>query len=73
MHSSIRIAVEFLELAKNQTHYKEITTMQLLKLVYIAHGWMLGLYDKPLISDEVEAWQYGPVIPKFIDSTRPPP
>ena len=62
MHSSIRIAVEFLELAKNQTHYKEITTMQLLKLVYIAHGWMLGLYDKPLISDEVEAWQYGPFI-----------
>ena len=27
MHSSIRIAVEFLELAKKQTHYKEITTM----------------------------------------------
>ena len=65
MHSSIRIAVEFLELARKQTHYKEITTMQLLKLVYIAHGWMLGLYDKPLISDEVEAWQYGPVIPNL--------
>ena len=63
MHSSIRIAVETLELAKNP-HYKEITTMQLLKLVYIAHGWMLGLYDLPLISDEV-AWLYGPVIPNL--------
>ena len=37
--------------------------MQLLKLIYISHGWMLGIYNKPLIRDRVEAWQYGPVIP----------
>lgn len=31
------------------------------KLLYVAHGWHLALYDAPLIADEyLEAWQYGP-------------
>lgn len=42
-----------------------LTQMKLLKLVYIAHGWHLGYFDQPLISDAVQAWQYGPVIPKL--------
>jgi uncharacterized phage-associated protein len=37
--------------------------MQVIKLVYIAHGWMLGLHGRPLIKDDVEAWKFGPVIP----------
>ncbi|WP_200905587.1 type II toxin-antitoxin system antitoxin SocA domain-containing protein [Methylobacterium sp. ARG-1] len=44
--------------------------MQILKLVYIAHGWRLGLYGKPLIKDEVQAWQYGPVIPRLYNAMR---
>lgn len=47
-----------------------LTPMQLLKLVYIAHGWMLGLYSRPLISDNVEAWRYGPVIPSVYQSIK---
>lgn len=35
--------------------------MKLLKLTYLAQGWMLGLYNKPLIVDDAEAWKYGPV------------
>lgn len=42
-----------------------LTPMKLLKLVYIAHGWYLGIMGKPLISDNVEAWKFGPVIPKL--------
>lgn len=42
---------------------KELTIMQLLKLVYFAHGWSLALLNRPLISDPIEAWQYGPVVP----------
>ena len=40
-----------------------LTPMQLLKLVYISHGWMLGLHGRPLLTESVEAWTYGPVVP----------
>ncbi len=40
----------------------DLTPMKLLKLVYIAHGWHLGITSRPLISEDVEAWRYGPVI-----------
>lgn len=39
------------------------TPMHVLKLVYLCHGWMLGIFDKSLIYEPVEAWTYGPVIP----------
>lgn len=37
--------------------------LRLQKLVYMAHGWNLAVHGDPLISDGVEAWKYGPVIP----------
>lgn len=37
--------------------------MHVLKLVYLCHGWMLGLFGRPLINEAVEAWRYGPVVP----------
>lgn len=40
----------------------EITPMKLLKLVYIAHGWHLGIKETPLINEAVQAWKYGPVV-----------
>jgi len=36
--------------------------MKLQKLVYYAHGWHLALNNEPLIDEQVECWQYGPVI-----------
>jgi len=63
MHSSIDVANKLLELA-NQNN-KTLTPMQLIKLVFLCHGWMLGLYGRHLIKDAVEAWRYGPVLPNL--------
>jgi uncharacterized phage-associated protein len=43
----------------------EVSPMKLQKLIYYAHGWFLALYDRPLINEFVEAWEYGPVIPSL--------
>ncbi len=32
--------------------------MKLQKLVYIAHGWHLGLLGAPLLRSPIEAWTY---------------
>lgn len=55
------VANELIRLAKVQD--RSLTPLQLLKMTYIAHGWMLGLLQRPLISNQIQAWKYGPVIP----------
>lgn len=68
MHDSRTIANRLLTIAR--ANGDSLTPMQLLKLVYIAHGWMLGLFGRPLIRDEVQAWQYGPVIPRLYNALK---
>lgn len=68
MHDSRTIANRLLSLAESDEN--TLTPMELLKLVYMAHGWQLGLTGRPLIKDTVEAWQYGPVIPKLYEYVR---
>ena len=62
-YESQAIANEFLRIAKGEG--KPLTPMQLLKLVFFAHGWHLALTGKPLIDEPVQAWDYGPVIPSL--------
>lgn len=50
---------------------KPLTMLHVIKLTYISHGWHLAVYSgKPLISDEIEAWRYGPVIPTLYRALR---
>jgi uncharacterized phage-associated protein len=40
-----------------------LTPMKILKLTYIAHGWNLAVFDRALLSEGVQAWKFGPVVP----------
>jgi uncharacterized phage-associated protein len=60
MYNSKAIANYFL--TKSFETGRELSPMKLIKLVYLAHGWNLGLNNKPLIADSIQAWKYGPVI-----------
>jgi len=60
MYNPITISNFFIQEYGQQN---DITPMRLVKLVYISHGWYLGLTGNALIDENPEAWQYGPVIP----------
>lgn len=68
MRDSRQLANEFISRAVNKGN--TLTPMQLLKLVYIAHGWMLGLYGVPLTRDAIQAWKFGPVIPHLYQAIK---
>lgn len=57
--SVARVMIE----AAQRDKIMDLTPMKLLKLVYIAHGWHLGLLNEPLLKQNAQAWQYGPVVP----------
>jgi uncharacterized phage-associated protein len=40
-----------------------MTPMKLQKLVYYAQGFHLAIYNKPLFTEQIEAWDHGPVCP----------
>lgn len=40
-----------------------MSPLHILKTTYLSHGYTWGIVNKPLISDRVEAWKHGPVIP----------
>lgn len=49
---------------------KPTTHLQVQKLVYNCHAWMLGIHGKPMVYDAVMAWQYGPVFPNLYQSLK---
>lgn len=67
-YSALNVAEQFLKLANEQA--RVLTPMQLIKLVYLAHAWMLAFYQRPLIREGVEAWKYGPVIPELYEAIK---
>ena len=68
-----QIANQFIRLAE-ENDSRTLSIMTVLKLVYFAHGWRMALRDgdgNPLISETVEAWKYGPVVPSVYYFFRP--
>lgn len=44
--------------------------MKLQKLLYYAQGWYLAETGQPLFHEMLEAWRYGPVVPKVYNKFR---
>ena len=40
-----------------------LSNLKLQKLLYYAQAWYLALHDRPLFSDDFQAWVHGPVLP----------
>ncbi|OOE32424.1 Panacea domain-containing protein [Salinivibrio kushneri] len=70
MYSPNEIAALFTKLAKEQSQH--LTHMQLQKLTYIAHGFKLAITrgQQGLISEPVNAWKFGPVIPSLYHALK---
>ncbi|NER49254.1 MAG: SocA family protein [Symploca sp. SIO1A3] len=62
MYSALDIAKYFITLASPEQE-DFITNLKLQKLLYYAQGFYLAMFDKPLFTEKIEAWQYGPVVP----------
>ena len=46
------------------------TPLHIVKLVYLCHGWMLGLKGRPLINEPIVVGQHGPVIENVYDKFK---
>jgi uncharacterized phage-associated protein len=69
-YSAIKVANEFLGLARDDKPPRPLTPLQLIKLVYIAHGFSLVYLDQPLLNEPPQAWQYGPVVPSLYHAVK---
>lgn len=68
MYDARQIANWFVQRATRDG--RRLSIMQLLKLVYISHGWYMEMSGAPLIRNKIEAWKHGPVIPDVYRSFR---
>ena len=67
-HGARSVANQLLARALDDGH--QLTPMQVQKLVFLSHAWMLGLYGEPLIKQPVVAWQFGTVVVDVYESLR---
>lgn len=57
-------------LAKAKKRGLPLTLMQLIKLVYLSHGWSLAMLGQKLTKTSPQAWQYGPVYPEVYSAFK---
>ncbi|MDE2290776.1 MAG: DUF4065 domain-containing protein, partial [Elusimicrobia bacterium] len=47
-----------------------LTTMKVQKLVYYSQAWAIVLTDRPIFTERIEAWAYGPIVPSLYNAHR---
>ncbi len=63
------IAECLIHLASNQPQ-NDITNMKIQKLLYYAQGTHLALHNERLFAQDIEKWQYGPVVPEVYHTLK---
>lgn len=61
-YSALEIANFYVQLL-NSLPDNSIDNLKLNKILYYAQGWSMVRLNRPLFSDKIVAWDYGPVIP----------
>ncbi len=63
-YSPTTIANYFIQ---EKTKFGKLTSMKLIKLVYLSYAWYITLKGKenPLTNEKAQAWKYGPVFPSL--------
>ena len=67
-HNALKIADTLVRYGINRD--QTCDPLQIIKMTYFCHGWMLGLYDREMFSQPVLAWKYGPVIQNVYDEVK---
>jgi len=70
MLSAMKVADFFIEIAQNGNE-EFMTPLRLQKLLYFAQGWNLARHNRPLFSERIEAWNYGPVVREVYNKYAP--
>ncbi|MDB9312523.1 DUF4065 domain-containing protein [Spirulina sp. CS-785/01] len=63
MVNPLEVAQYFIIRAYEDGREALITNMKIQKLLYYSQCLYLALYDEPLLTEEIQAWRYGPVCP----------
>lgn len=52
---------------QEKTKFGKLTSMKLIKMVYLSYAWYITLKGKenPLTNEKAQAWKYGPVFPSL--------
>lgn len=66
---AIDIANFFIQLAES-INDNSIDNLKLNKMLYYAQGHCLAKYNRKLFDDEIQAWEYGPVVPEVYRSFK---
>ncbi len=54
-----------MEIVGDEKEKEGVSNLKLQKLLYFFQAHYMGIYGEPLFEDEIEAWEYGPAIPKI--------
>lgn len=68
MYSPVEVAWRVLSLATEKGI--QLTNLQLQKLVYFSHGYLLAWKNRPLVNKPFQSWKYGPVSLDIYDAVK---